>query len=313
GLVALGAYWLAYQGSLAVRFPPREIGVASALRGNAALAGASFIAPDLSPVVWYYTRGRAVSADSGPLPEPTFLVCARGPAEPPAPLACDGWTTQLHGLGYPIDPGQNPIEAPDYLIYALPPCASLHVPASAAGSACAPMAAAPPTLAPLSAAPDDSRVDLKVTLEAAGSLAHVDYTYAQAAGTPEAGSVVRLYVLQTDGNWCLLDETAGSHDIRFPAASAGDFRASVIPRSSLAAGQQYFTAAVDLPPAYIFDLPDTRNGGVQHISAYSLEAAEQQAIAAGTWNPSAGTLGQDARTTLVDKPTADNVCRGQIR
>jgi hypothetical protein len=40
-----------------------------------------------------------------------------------------------------------------------------------------------------------------------------------------------------------------------------------------------------------FTLPDIQKGGVQQIVAASLDEAERIGLAAGTWNPSAGTLG----------------------
>ena len=102
-LVLVGSYWVVFQGKLALRYPPREIPVASALRGNAAMAGAPFIAPNLPEIVWYYTRGRASSDDAGLAALPAFLVCARcqpmrlrrppfsavdGPSCWPGPQAC---------------------------------------------------------------------------------------------------------------------------------------------------------------------------------------------------------------------------------
>ena len=308
-LVVFGVYWLAYQGTLAVRFPPREIGVASALRGNTALAGASFIAPNLASVVWYYTRGQALPVDSRPMAVPSFLICARVPTGPTPSAGCERWTTQLETLGYPLDQGRNPLQAPDYLIYALPPCGTLSVPLSVATATCGPLASSPPTLTPLTVAPDAPLVSLSVNLQSSDAVAHVDYNYAQAAGTPEQDSIVRLFVKLPAGDWCLVGETAGQDELHFPATSAGEFRASVIPRSVLAAGQQYFSTAQMVVPTYVFDLPDTKNGGVQHITAGSLNEAKQQAIAAGTWSPAAGTLGQDARTAQSDAPTADHLCR----
>jgi hypothetical protein len=152
-------------------------------------------------------------------------------------------------------------------------------------------------------------VALTVTLQPTASLAHVDYQYAQAAGTPEANSVVQLYALRSAGSWCLIDESVGGHDVQFPPTSAGQFRAAVIPRSALAIGQPYFSDPQQVQTPYVVDLPNTRDGGTQHIQANSIEEAEQQALAAGTWNPSAGTLGPDSRHLLVQAPTADEQCR----
>jgi len=283
--------------------------VATALRANVALAGADFVAPDLPQVVWYYTRGRALSADSAPRPSQAFVVCAHAPIDAPAtvdalaPIPC---AANSAGAGRIL------AQAPDYLISAVPPCATLEGSSADTRTGCGPQASAPPTLDPLGNVADASRVDLTITLDPTESLAHVEYQYAQTAGTPEAESVVRLYVFKTKpiASWCLIDETAGSSDIHFPPTAAGQFRAAVIPRSTLAAGNTYFSDAQDVHSPYVFDLPNVRDGGVQHITAYTLEEAEQEALIEGTWNRSAGTLGPDSRTALVDAPSADHLCRG---
>jgi hypothetical protein len=303
-LFVVGSYWVAYQGRLAVRYPPREIGVATALRANVVLAGADIVAPELPQVVWYYTHGRVLPADAAPAPSAaqSFAVCVRAPTDAPAPTACGASA---------VGAGQVLAEAPDYLISAVPQCATLGGSSANRANACGPGATAPPTLDPLGNVADASRVDLTVTLDATGSLAHVDYQFAQAAGTPEAESIVRLYVLKTrpTTSWCLIDEAAGTGDIHFPPTAAGQFRAAVIPRSTLAAGNTYFSDAQDVRSPYVFDLPNIRDGGVQHITAYTWEEAEQKALDAGTWNPSAGTLGPDSKTPLVDAPSADHLCR----
>jgi hypothetical protein len=308
-LVLVASYWVCYQARLAMRFPPREIGVASVLRSNVALTGADFIAPELPQIVWYYTRGRALSLDSPPVAAPVFLVCESFPSGPTAARQCDSWRTLLKGrVGDTATLGRTLVQTADYQIDALPPCSTAALPAEAAYSACGPSASAPPILRPIAAALDSPRVGLTISLETTTSLAHVVYRYVQEAGSPEAGSVVRLYVLQPTGTWCLINESAGTPDVRFPLVSAGQFRAAVIPRSESAIGLAYFSDPQELDRSYIFDLPDTLNGGVQHIAAHTLEEAEQQAVAAGTWSPGAGTLGQDARTAEVDSPTADRLC-----
>jgi hypothetical protein len=301
-LVVVGAYWAAYQGKLAMRYPPREIAVASALRGNTALSGAAFIAPDLPQVVWYYTRGRALTADPGPDGGPAFVVCARSPSDlpAPAPVPCGQWSATLDSAASVVGPGRTLYRTSDYAILPLQPCAD---------TACDARAASAPTLEPLDNSANSSAVALTVTLEPTESLAHVDYQYAQAGGTPETNSVVQLYALRSGGSWCLIQESVGGHDLQFPPTSAGQLRAAVIPRSALAIGQPYFSDPQQVQTPYVVDLPNTRDGGMQHIQANSLEEAEQQALAAGTWNPGAGTLGPDSRHLLVQAPTADEQCR----
>jgi hypothetical protein len=302
-LLVLGSYWLVYQAKLAVRFPPKEIGVATALRGNALLAGADFYTPDLPQIVWYYTRGQLVSPGSGLQGSRSFAVCARIPADLPGPTPCERL------IQPPGDASRSFVATGDYLIVARPSCGMPGASAPVTGTGCGPQPGSPPTLVPLTSAPNAPVVKLTVTLDPTASLAHVEYTYAQAAGTPESDSIVRLYVLRSGGGSCLLDETAGSADIRFPPTSAGQFRAAVIPRSTLAVGEPYFSEAAQVESPYVVDLPNTRDGGTQQIPADSLEDAEQKALAAGTWNPSAGTLGPESRHRRVEAPTADNLCR----
>jgi hypothetical protein len=301
-LVVVGAYWVVYQGKLAMRYPPREIAVASALRGNTALSGAAFIAPDLPQVVWYYTRGRALTADPGLGGGPAFVVCVRAPNDPPAPtpFPCGQWGATLDGAASAVGPGRTLYRTSDYEVFPLLPCAD---------TACGTPAAAAPTLEPLGNTANASSVALTVTLQPTESLAHVDYQYAQTAGMPEANSVIQLYALRSAGSWCLIQESVGGHDLQFPPASGGQFRAAVTPRSALAIGQPYFSDPRQVQTPYVVDLPNTRDGGMQHIQANSMEEAEQQALAAGTWNPGAGTLGPDSRHLLVQAPTADEQCR----
>ena len=310
-LILVGSYWIVLQGKLALRYPPREIAVASALRGNMALADAPFIAPNLPQMVWYYTRGRAVADDTGLAQSPAFVVCARLPSDAtaPMPIQCGRWTELLGSDASPVGPWQTVFRTPDYVIDELQPCSAQNQPAAATNTTCGMPATSPPSLEPLDGAPDAPSVALTITLEPTESLAHVEYQYTQAAGTPEADSIVRLYVLRSGGTWCLIDETAGSPDIHFLPASAGQFRAAVIPRSTLAVGQPYFSDSQQVQSPYVIDLPNTRDGGVQQVQADSLEAAEQQALAAGTWDPGAGTLGPDSRHLFVEAPTADQQCR----
>jgi hypothetical protein len=190
------------------------------------------------------------------------------------------------------------------VIYALQPCGVTET-----QPACDARIASPPRLEPQGGAPDAALVQLTVTLDPRDSIAHVDYLYAQDAGTPEADSVVRLYTLQSSGNWCLVNEVAGSRDIHFSPPSGGPFRAAVIPRSTLAVGQTYLSDSVQVQTVSVVDLPNTRDGGAQEIDANSLEEAEQLALAAGTWNPASGTLGPDAQHMRVEAPTADQQCR----
>jgi hypothetical protein len=193
------------------------------------------------------------------------------------------------------------------VIYAPPPCG---VPETRqTWQTCDARSASPPRLEPLGSAPNAEPVQLTVKLDPLDSTAHVDYQYVQDAGTPEADSVVRLYTLQSSGNWCLVSEVAGSRDIHFSPPSGGPFRAAVIPRSTLAVGQTYFSDSVQVQMVSVVDLPNTRDGGVQEIDANSLEEAEQLALAAGTWNPASGTLGPDAQHMRVEAPTADQQCR----
>jgi hypothetical protein len=304
-LVMLGSYWLVYQSKLAIGNPPTEIGVASALRGNARLAGASIIAPDIYPVVWYYTRGRAHSVELSALGSAAlraqFLVCVN---------QCDRWTSALRDVGLVVNPGWNLVKTPRYSIYALPVCNTSELQPVSPGGPCAPeaVAEAPPSLGLIRDSPS-SRVALTVTQTDNGYVAHVRYMYSQAAGVPEVGSVVRLYVVRPSGETCLIAEGAGQADFHIPGVSSGRFLAAAIPRSAVGVGQEYISDPLDVRALQIFELPDTHSGGVQQITATSLEEAEQIAIAAGTWSPSAGTLGKDAVTAITHYPTAENLCR----
>jgi hypothetical protein len=300
-LVVLGSYWLAFQGKLALRYPPTETGLAALLRNNASLEAASFIAePDTYPVVWYYTRGRVEPAQSpGTSARPVeaqFFVCTNG---------CDVWRPVLSTAAvYATGPG-NSTAPPPYVMYALPNCQS-----SVAQFACAPLSSTniPPVL-DASGPSGSPPVALILSQSDAGEHAHVTYKYSQAAGLPEVGSVVRLYVMRSDASWCLLDDVAGQTDLQLPRLSSGQFRAGVIPRSAQANGSEYFSDPVEFRPKAIVTLPDTRNGGAQEILAESLEDAEQIALANGTWVPSAGTLGTDSVTRFNLYPSADTLCR----
>jgi hypothetical protein len=54
----------------------------------------------------------------------------------------------------------------------------------------------------------------------------------------------------------------------------------------------------------MYTLPNVQTGGTQQVEANSLEEAERMAEKAGTWNPSAGTLG------LGFAPAHGSLCTG---
>jgi hypothetical protein len=301
GVVALGSYWLAYQGKLALRYPPTEVSLASTLRGNASLAGASFVAaPDLVPVVWYYTRGRAQSAEatSATPVRADFLVCATECPEQS--------TLPLQAWAYTINPPGGLIQTPHFQVYELPVCETPDAPV-----ACAPwsLADAPPVLDPIGGE-SSAHVALAVTQTDTGEVAHVSYTATPSAGSPRVDAVVRLYALRTDGGWCPLGEITGRTDFPLPNLSSGRLRAAVIPRSSTyGAGLEYLSDPVDIRVKRVITLPDIKSGGVQQVVAESLQEAEQKALAAGTWNQAAGTYGNVSVAVLNRYPAAETLCR----
>jgi len=273
--------------------------------------GMAFVAPNLEPIVWYYTRGLVVSSASATKPTPTFLVCAKGSTDAPTTTPCDGFPAVLREVGSPTGAGYTLSETSNYLIYALPFCGSSQPQLSQATALCSssPPESAPPTLEPIGSGLDARFVGLTVTLLPNVSSAHVDYTYAQSVGIQEAGSVVRLEVARSDNTWCAIAEVSGQRDFTFAPASSARMRAMVIPRSATAAGQEYFSAVVEVTAPKVVTLPNIVTGGTQDILAFSLEDAEKIALSAGTWSPAAGTLGPDAIGESGKAPPADHSCR----
>jgi hypothetical protein len=276
GLLVLGGvYWLGLQVLLAEQHPPTESALAS-LRGNAMLSGASLLAADNAPAVWYYTRADVrPAAPLGPDHPGQFLVCT---------VDCDQWSSA--GL-------QDVAHGPGYRLFALPACQT----------------DGQPTCSDASSTEQALQVQFTTSPTSDGYLAHVTFTPQQ--NPAEAGAIVRLYAQATDGTLCLLDERLSQGDFPLPHVSSGRFVAAVvIPFGGTVPGAQYFSPPVEVLATRLFELPNTRAGGTQQIRATSLEEAEQIAIQQGTWAPGAGTLGDDAVTALSHYPPADELCRG---
>jgi hypothetical protein len=286
-LIALGGgYWLAYQAKLALQYPPLELSIASALRNNPAVQGMSFVSPGASPVVWYYTRGEgydvSASPDSSTLNldqrmffrdrstnadryvHPQLFICATQHSQ-----SCDVWRPLLAGLGFEAAQGGNFLETSDYLIYSssAPPLANLEPVAKV------------DSVKLLVSRLDNGGVDLNAT-----------YTAHPANDSTAAPLAPLLRLYRVENEPCLVATTDSASGFQLPRDASGKFRISVTPRTSQASGAEVFSEPLRIGLSS-FTLPDIQKGGVQQVVAASLEEAEQIALAAGTWNPSAGTLG----------------------
>jgi hypothetical protein len=149
----------------------------------------------------------------------------------------------------------------------------------------------PPYLAVVPGASDGTRVRAEVDDTASRLALRPVYVSHQQDGVPERAALVQLY--SGEGRTCIIAQTQGSAGFVFPTEWWGKVRVSVIPRTATAVGPEFFSdpVQVGLP---VFILPDTRMGGVQHIRAHTIDEAEQIALAAGSWDPSAGTFGKNS-------------------
>ncbi|MBV9329802.1 MAG: hypothetical protein JO352_39365 [Chloroflexi bacterium] len=291
-LVAMGGgYWLAYQAKLMVRYPPLELTIANQLRNNPAVQGKSFVSPETYQIVWYYTHGEGHGIEATPdgnaidvdklmffrdwatntdhYRHPQFFICARQNMNPASSNPCDSWRHLLTSLGFPADEGGNFVSTPDYLIYSSSAVPLLNL---------QPV----PTVDSVRAVVqrlEDGRVNVAATFAARP----ID----DATVSPIA-PLIRLY--RVDGAGCLVGSTDAPSGFQLPRDTNGQFRVSVTPRTAYVSGNEVFSDPVTIELAR-FTLPDIQTGGVQQIPAATLEEAEQIALAAGTWNPKAGTLG----------------------
>jgi hypothetical protein len=138
GLVAV--YWISYQGSLAYRYPPTEIGVARALKAEA-FRNARFAEESMYAAIWYYTRGISYSVPwtltrEGRLDYDSlmffrdrdakvadyrrleYLACVRQHQQPE--FFCERWIERLKSLGYELRMGENVLYDKDFMIFRLP-------------------------------------------------------------------------------------------------------------------------------------------------------------------------------------------------
>jgi hypothetical protein len=150
----------------------------------------------------------------------------------------------------------------------------------------------PPYLAASAVNPDASRVAMRLDTDSSSDIVQPLYQYAQQDGVPESDTVFRLYAVESDGSDCLLDQATAPQPLKIPLGFRGVLRASVTPHTATRSGMEYFSDPQPVIASATFALPNTQTGGIQHIRAASLEQAEQLATALGTWNVSAGTLGQ---------------------
>jgi hypothetical protein len=113
------------------------------------------------------------------------------------------------------------------------------------------------------------------------------YTSVQQTAEAQQPALLRLYM--AGARTCLISSTDDPDGFSLPASFSNLVILSVTPRTTGAVGQENFSA-----PFYVgaasYLLPDARTGAYQRIHATSIQDAEQQAAAAGTWD-AAGTVG----------------------
>jgi hypothetical protein len=110
------------------------------------------------------------------------------------------------------------------------------------------------------------------------------YKSVQQTGEPQQPATLRVY--QTGSKTCLLGATDDPAGFVLPPAFSNLVTVSVTPRTAVAVGQEFFSQ-----PFYVgaatYLLPNARDGGYQLVRAISVQDAEQQAAAAGAWDPNA--------------------------
>jgi hypothetical protein len=119
----------------------------------------------------------------------------------------------------------------------------------------------PPYLLPQTEEVPPRHVRLEIATTHDGLEARVQYRYAQQEGKPEAGTVVRLYAVDLDGESRLLDEVTGQTAFRLPSSFAGNLKASVTPATATKRGPECFSDtrrvgnAPSVRPPYLRPLP----------------------------------------------------------
>jgi hypothetical protein len=117
-----------------------------------------------------------------------------------------------------------------------------------------------------------------------GLVVRPGYDAVQQQGIPQQPAILRLFVV--GGKTCLMGTTEDPSGFVVPETFSNLVSLSVTPRTADAVGQEVFSQ-----PFYVgiatYLLPNVRNGGYQPIRASSIQEAEQLAVAAGTWDPSA--------------------------
>jgi hypothetical protein len=108
------------------------------------------------------------------------------------------------------------------------------------------------------------------------------YTSLQQDGEAQQPPLLRLYL--AGSNTCLISSTDDATGFVLPATYSNLVILSVTPRTAAAVGQESFSQ-----PFYVgaatYLLPDARTGAYQQVRATSVQEAERQAAAAGTWDP----------------------------
>ncbi|MBV9577600.1 MAG: hypothetical protein JO057_03300, partial [Chloroflexi bacterium] len=169
----------------------------------------------------------------------------------------------------------------------------------------------PPYLRPLPDAGASTYVDVSSQANPSAVNVHVRYDTEQQEGKPLVDTLIRVY-WGSDADECLLTTIRSAPTIQLPGDFWGFLRVTVIPRTADQSGKEYSSdrVLVGVPP---FELPDTLHGGTQYVHAATLEEAEQQAEAAGTWSPGAGTFGNQSsgpvQPSLPPARAADGACQ----
>jgi hypothetical protein len=108
------------------------------------------------------------------------------------------------------------------------------------------------------------------------------FTSFQQTGEAPLPPLLNLY--QAGSNTCLISSTDDPSGFVLPATYSSLVVVSVTPRTAEAVGQESFSE-----PFYVgaatYLLPDARTGAYQQVRATSVQQAEEQAAAAGAWDP----------------------------
>jgi hypothetical protein len=147
----------------------------------------------------------------------------------------------------------------------------------------------PPYLRSYPDTSSDVQVTGSVVSTPGGFAVRPEYDARQQEGVAQSPPELRLY--SEGANRCVIVDTTDPSALVLPSDFSGPVRISVTPRTATVVGSEYFSKPIWVG-LRLFTLPDIVTGTAQQIAANSLEEAEHMAEAAGTWNSSAGTLGE---------------------